>query len=503
MVGMYTGYGHGLAKFYLEICLGVALLSAVIRRAAPYICSFAFLYLAGVAYVNSHELENCPDLNRRKSMLLTIRPDSVDGKASENVAYGYGRVLEAPERYEKIVGHRMYFILKYDEIFPARGQKLQISTQVEYIGRRKTKPFLRFLRKNHVFLYGSNGKIEKYLSEKSWFDCICERYRGKFFHALRCGLGNRGNIGVMTGMLTGSKYMLSREQKDDFCSTGTAHIFAISGFHIGVIALFFDWFLRLFKLSRRLRALPVIAILFAYLSIIGPTSSSMRAYVTVVFYYSAALFSRRSNVFSSFTNSAAVNICLAPESIFSVSFLLSYGIVFGIICIGANLSKLLNGLRWRERWLRRRTLIEKLKGNFCSGIIDNFCVAFAASISSIPLSVEFFGNFSYLTILLNLILVPLASVVIFLGVLSLLLGSCNVFALCALVNKLAAIPISLINFTLDCSRRFGHGLVHVPYPLEGIWIPSLVLVAIIGWHLARIVEGMKSGDESPAMRRNL
>jgi ComEC/Rec2-related protein len=419
-------------------------------------------------------------------MVLAICPETVNEKISENVAHGYGRVLEAPKRHGKIVGSKIYFIVKYDTVVPVRGQKLQISAKVEHIGQRKLKPFLKFLRKNHVFLYASNGKIEKYLSEKSWFDRICEKYRRKFFHALECGFSDGGSVGIITGMLTGSKHMLSSEQKNDFCSTGTAHVFAISGFHVGVISLFFDCLLRLLGLSRRTRALPVMGILLIYLIIIGPTPSSMRACTMLAFYYAAGIFRRQPNTLSSFANSAAVNICCDPESVFSVSFLLSYGIVFGIVCVGTNLNRLFKNLRRREWQLRGDTLPKRIVEWVRSTVVENFCIAFAASIASIPMSVEFFGNFSYLTIFINLILVPLASMVILLGGISLIFGIFNMFFLCAIVNKLASVPIFLINLTLFCSRKIGHGLVNVSGSFDGIWMPALVLTAALGWCLAKI-----------------
>ncbi|MDR0595487.1 MAG: ComEC/Rec2 family competence protein [Puniceicoccales bacterium] len=493
---MYTGCVRGTGIICFLVCLMAMLVSIMFSEIGRHICFFLLLYLVGVAYVNFHELAIYPRLNYRKTITLTIYPYTIHEKTSEKVVYGYARILGAPKRYDKIVGHRIYFIAEHNGEVPARGQKLQIKTQVEYIGKRKSKPFLKFLRKNHVFLYASKGKIEKYLSTKSCFDRLCERYRRKFLYALKCGLNDRSSIGIITGMLTGSKHMLSSEQKNDFCSTGTAHVFAISGFHIGVIALFFDWFLRLLKLSRRLRALPVIAILFVYLNIIGPTPASMRAYTTVFFYYAAAVFSRRSNAFSSFANSAAVNICRAPESVFDISFLLSYGIVFGIICVGSNLNRLLRNLKWKTQQLRSRTFAEKIKESVCSNLLENFCVAFAAGITGIPLSVEFFGNFSYLTIFINLFLVPLASAVIFLGGVSLLLGTINMFALCALVNKLASVPIFLINFTLNCSRKIGHGLVNVSCPFDGIWMPSLVLVAVVGWCLKKLSDRIRKDNDS-------
>jgi ComEC/Rec2-related protein len=483
---MHTGCGLEWGALCPAACSLVILGIVVRRRSLWYICPFALLYLVGVAYANAHKLVGCDDLRWGRNMALVICPETVSEKVSENVVHGYARVMEAPERYGKIVGHRVYFIIKYGADIPARGQKLRILAKVEYVGRQKSKPFLKFLRKNHVFLYASNGRIEKYLNEKSRFSRICEKYRQKFFNALECGLSERNDVGIITGMLTGSKHMLSGAQKSDFCDTGTAHVFAISGFHIGVISLFFDYFLRLLKLSRRVRTLPVIGVLFVYLSIVGPTPSSLRAYTMLVFYYAAGIFGRRSNTFSSFVNSAAVNICCAPESVFSVSFLLSYGIVFGIVCIGANANKLLNVFRRNKMQFHSRSLPEKFGERICSGIVENFCIAFAASVTSIPMSVEFFGNFSYLTIILNVILVPLASMIIFFGAISLFFGIFNAFFLCTIANKLALVPISLINFTLHCSRKIGHGLVNAHCPFEGFWMLALVLVAAFGWYLAKV-----------------
>jgi len=189
--------------------------------------------------------------------------------------------------------------------------------------------------------------------------------------------------------------------------------------------------------------------------------------------------------------------------VFNVSFLLSYGIVFGIMWVGVNLDRLLRSLELRNQRLCGRTFAERMRNCIYSHVVENFCTAFAANMASIPLSVEFFGNFSYLTILLNIVFVPLASIIIFVGGVSLLFGAFNMFALCAIVNKLAVVSIFLINFALNCSRKFGHGLINVPYSLDGIWIPALIFTAVVGWCLTKINDKIKTVNERVIMRYNL
>jgi hypothetical protein len=114
---------------------------------------------------NNYQLMICASahewMHKCSSQFLSLLPYLSLFNGPKGGVHGYARVLEAPERYRKIVGHEIYFIAKYDTVIPARGQKLQVLAKIEHIGQQRSKPFLIFLCKNHVFLYASDGKIEK------------------------------------------------------------------------------------------------------------------------------------------------------------------------------------------------------------------------------------------------------------------------------------------------------------------------------------------------------
>ena len=85
----------------------------------------------------------------------------------------------------------------------------------------------------------------------SRFFLFCAQQNQKFEQFLRKGSEqNAGFAGITVAMLLGKKSALSHEQKAIFLATGVMHLFAISGLHVGMIALILFQFLSLLRWPR-------------------------------------------------------------------------------------------------------------------------------------------------------------------------------------------------------------------------------------------------------------
>ncbi len=310
------------------------------------------------------------------------------------------------------------------------------------------------------------------------------------------GISNTRQVGLLIGMLTGAKHKIDRFQRAEFCESGVAHIFAVSGLHIGLIAFCLDRILRILLIPKKIRAFPVVIILFIYINIIGPMPSSVRACLMVMFYYLSILFDRQPNVLAAFANSSLLHILYCPTIVYNISFLLSYCVVFGIISLGQSLNVIaFNRLINNELHpLRSLTILQKIYRYLKKYFLENFCISLAACATSLIISMEFFGQISYLTILFNLIVIPLAYISIILGSLSILCGMFHALILCKYINNLAILPIILVEKCFDITRILHHGAININCPIRGLWLLILPILALIGYFILHKTKYLKRAD---------
>ena len=148
----------------------------------------------------------------------------------------------------------------------------------------------------------------------------------------------------------GKKECLPKEQLQHFFYTGTMHLFAVSGLHVGVVSSFIFFLCRWIFLPRFLQFLFTgIGVCF-YASIVGFSPSTLRATLMVLFILIAQIFSRPVDVRGAFYNTIGLTLAFNPFELWDVGFQLSYGVVGSILCVGLPLSYVLEKkpTRWHN-----------------------------------------------------------------------------------------------------------------------------------------------------------
>ncbi len=290
--------------------------------------------------------------------------------------------------------------------------------------------------------------------------------------------GNSGLKYVMA-LSAGARHRLANEDWDVLRRTGTAHLFAISGLHVGVVA-WFAWMLGtvLGRLAQRFfdgikPRYPAAALSFfaalGYAALAGFAVSTVRslAMITAVLVLTQL---RRRGGFSAALG-AALLVVLAPDpfAVLSAGFWLSFGAV-GLLALSVL------GLRDPERksgaagpeaasnWVRRLAVAQ-----------------WRITLGLAPLLLAFFGEVSLIGAAANLIAIPLFSLVIVPGLLASLL--------------LALLWPPLGVFLLTSGGRLLHGVMSVLGELSRLewaaWtppdfglLPAVLAGAGIAWLLA-------------------
>ena len=212
-------------------------------------------------------------------------------------------------------------------------------------------------------------------------------------------------LALVAAMTLGQKNLLDPERKQHFIKAGVMHIMAVSGLHTVILSLFV--FRMLFFLKGKLKTIRIIitlAILWIYAFVTGLTPSVLRATLMYSFLQTGKAMKRDVDSVNSVLASAFMLILIRPSVIFDAGFLLSYSAVIFIICFCRDLYLKIN--------FRRR---------IPDMIWQSATVTIIAQTGTLPLTVMMFNRFPVWFILSNIIIVPLASLVIVTGVLTIFL----------------------------------------------------------------------------------
>ena len=209
----------------------------------------------------------------------------------------------------------------------------------------------------------------------------------------------------------------------------------------------------------------------------GLQPSAIRACIMGIVYWIAPLIGRRPDIFTTLAVSAIVILGISPDDLINIGFLLSYIAVLGLILFCPVFSGLLRKcfvhdplkLEPDSRWQ------ESLR-SLWHGFSDLFSVSLAAWLVTMPLTILFFGTFSPIGLPANLLVVPLSSLVIITGVLSLTLGSCALF----FADLFNHANLALITMMTESTRWFAavpHGYMQAP-PIP-LWAVLLFYVVLL------------------------
>lgn len=166
----------------------------------------------------------------------------------------------------------------------------------------------------------------------------------KFRHKINAKLDEylqKDSAAIAKAIITGTKSGISKDLRENFTRSGTAHILAISGLHIGIIGFFVFWLMRII-----LNLIPIIAIscdvkkisatislisVIAYYFISGCSVSALRALIMHALIIVAILLNRRALTMRSVAIAAMCILLISPESIMFPSFQLSFSAVIAIV----------------------------------------------------------------------------------------------------------------------------------------------------------------------------
>ncbi|MGB0743872.1 MAG: ComEC/Rec2 family competence protein, partial [Opitutales bacterium] len=214
-------------------------------------------------------------------IVRVMQPENKFGKST-----GIARVLAASATSRVQKNSLIYFRLSREDTgeleimrgltFEVKGVLLPIS------GHVAPDSFDAYLKDTGIHYRMEQTTASRILKPASSFMSLCHETNIRFQEILRLGEPPGTELSqIYIAMLLGQKTQLSQEQKERFRITGTMHLFAISGLHIGAIATVIWQMLLLCRLPPKMTPFLGLPLLYFYVEVTGGTPSAIRAFLMV------------------------------------------------------------------------------------------------------------------------------------------------------------------------------------------------------------------------------
>jgi len=295
-------------------------------------------------------------------------------------------------------------------------------------------------------------------------------------HPLSCG--------ILKALVLGERGDIPEEITEQFTVAGIAHLLAISGDHLGIIALLsfslFLWILKrseflLLSLSvKKWAAGLTIPLILLYTFIAGGGISVIRATIMVITFFLSILFNRERNLLHTLALAAFLILLFSPPSLFDASFQLSFLAVLSILYLVPRL------FRWREEQEILPSKVTSWEQRLWTYLKISLVVTAVAILGTAPFVALHFNRISLIGFLTNLFFVPWVGFLIVPLSLVASLLSFFVYPLGVLliqVNDFITM-ILLKAVTLSAALPYASFFVSTPTALEIILFYSLLLMAV-------------------------
>lgn len=262
---------------------------------------------------------------------------------------------------------------------------------------------------------------------------------------------------VVSAMLLGGTDGIEEGILQNFRYGGVAHIFAVSGLHIGIVYGIILFIMKKLRANKYLTAAVCLGFVLLYAGVCGFTLSSVRATVMCGVACLARLTRSKYDGLNSLAVAVIIILLICPFNMYSTGFKLSVCAVGGIVLLSKNISRLLRKLKAPQK---------------LSAAVG---VSFGAQLGVMPVMLSEFGYISGAGLLLNLLLIPLLSVLF------------SLIFICTLVSAAipavasVAVPVSVLPLELLLSFLVGTGFENALITGfgAGLFFPLFIALLII------------------------
>ena len=281
---------------------------------------------------------------------------------------------------------------------------------------------------------------------------------------------------LASALFLGDRSYLSGDTVLTFQRGGISHLLALSGMHISIIILLWEFFLRKCRIPKLFRAVIVPAIAVFYLLLTGCSPSTFRAVLMLCILYLSYLFHSDYDPFTSLCAALFLILTISPYAVTDVSMWMSFVASAGIVIFVPAVSQ------WMDT-VSKNICIPKWVSKCVTGVVTAVTVGLFANAAILPLSAYFFGSTSLFSVGLTLLLSPIMSICLILS------------AICLLLPWFAPVPLvtqSVLGFLLLIAERVSN-LPNAVVLLNGAVTVCLISVLTVSLIVCAIFYLKKKG----------
>ena len=384
------------AAFVVAVAGGIALYKKS-RRALRSAAVFSICFVLGIAfglsaaaYANARlekreifeesaaitgkiEVGNSSDLSGKVDSYTVVLTDiTVNGEKADGKAELYSLQLKDGGFYE-------------GDVISFTGRVVTLSTDVTT--SYKASSLAEGIIYDITCPDDETGEIEVVGRDLDFFDKIKKAVAAK----LADNAGDKA-ARFMYAMTFGDSAVIEESMKSDFSYTGTAHLLAVSGLHVGILAGALYTILKAIKVNAAARSAIVLAALVFFSALCGFSPSTVRATVMVAVAAVAGLLGLRYDPLSGMSLAAIILLFVSPFNLYSLGFLMSFVAVYGLILFAKPLERAF------------------LKAKFPKWLSGALSATLSANATLLPIMIYVFGDVSLISVPANCIIVPLAGI---------------------------------------------------------------------------------------------
>lgn len=378
-------------------------------------------------------------------------------------------------RVKKIIGNdkelnvsgRLMLYLQKDSLAATvnYGDYLLIENQFQEVSDPKNPDefnFKRFLAHSNIFhqAYRASGQWQPTGQNQGFFlmrwSLAIRQLALKTFEENH--LSGR-EFAVVSALLLGFREYLDEDLHREFAGAGAMHILCVSGLHVGIIFMvlkFLFSFLIRFKRGRIIQTALIIILIWFYAAITGFSPSVLRAAIMFSFVALGQSLRRSTNIYNTLAASALLLMIIDPYIITRIGFQLSYLAVISIVALQPFIYKQL---------IFKNYILDK------AWAISS--VSLAAQLATGPLALFYFNQFPNYFLLANLVVIPLASLIIYSALITLVLTPIPI------LGMLAGKVLFGFVYAMHQSVKFVEGLPYSTSNNVFISLPETIGVFVV------------------------
>jgi competence protein ComEC len=400
-------------------------------------------------FSNENEMKILDVLQKRK-VLLYGRVSNIEYFDKDKISFELNsdsvvyRKVSFPVKQKLLVNldlRESSFSLNYFDAIISIGNVIRISGTLSkpseplYPGDFNLRVYLK--SKNISYILSSNNFDELNLIEANKSILNYQRYLSKLRQKIKFQIEqNFGQLeaAYIKGLFIAERSDIPENIKSDFINSGVIHVLAVSGLHTGYIVLILLALFGRMKLTIKIILVSIGLFIFAHIANLSP--SVIRASLMSVIVLLNLLTERKTFLLNSISIAGLIILIMNPLDILNPSFQLSFSAVLSIALIYPVFNDYLKKFQ--------------LSG-FKKYLIDLILISIAVSIGTFPFVASYYQKFSVVSLIANLIVIPLTGII--LGGIILNLVILNLVPSLFPIYKIAL--ESIINFNFSVVNFFG------------------------------------------------